>query len=81
LLEHHFFSFRLPNFGDAIDLALEVAEYFRISDEKATEIISIIQSEVSQWELISEKVGIPKAERNVMAKGSSINQISTTKSG
>jgi len=52
----------------SIDLALEVAEYFRVSDEKATEIISVIQSEVSKWESIAEKVGIPKAERNVMAK-------------
>ena len=52
----------------SIDLALEVAEYFRISDEKATEIISIIQSEVSKWESIAEKVGIPKSERNSMAK-------------
>jgi len=52
----------------SIDLALEVAEYFRVSDEKATEIISVVQSEVSKWESIAEKVGIPKAERNLMAK-------------
>ncbi|RAV99657.1 type II toxin-antitoxin system HipA family toxin [Pseudochryseolinea flava] len=52
----------------SIDLALEVAEYFRVSDEKATEIISVIQSEVSKWESIAEKVGIPKAERNAMAR-------------
>ncbi|PZR20749.1 MAG: toxin HipA, partial [Azospira oryzae] len=52
----------------SIDLALEVAGYFRVSDEKATEIISVIQSEVSKWESIAEKVGIPKAERNAMAK-------------
>lgn len=52
----------------SIDLALEVAEYFRVSDEKATEIISVILTEVSKWESIAEKVGIPKAERNLMAK-------------
>jgi serine/threonine-protein kinase HipA len=52
----------------SIDLALEVAEYFRVSDEKATEIKSVILSEVSKWESIAEKVGIPKAERNAMAK-------------
>lgn len=52
----------------SIDLALEVAPYFRISDEKATEIISAVQSEVSKWEAIAEKVGIPKSERNAMAK-------------
>ena len=52
----------------SIDLALEVAEYFRISDESSLEIISIVQSEVSKWEAIAEKVGIPKAERNTMAR-------------
>ena len=52
----------------SIDLVLDVAEYFRVSDEKATEIISIILTEVSKWESIAEKVGIPKAERNLMAK-------------
>jgi serine/threonine-protein kinase HipA len=52
----------------SIDLSLEVAEYFRVSDEKATEIISVVQSEVSKWESIAEKVGIPKSERNSMAK-------------
>ena len=48
-------------------LALEVAEYFRVSEEKAIGIISIIHSEVSKWESIAEKVGIPKSERNTMA--------------
>lgn len=52
----------------SIDLALEVAEYFRVSDQMATGIISVIQSEVSKWESIAEKVGIPKAERNAMAR-------------
>lgn len=52
----------------SIDLALEVSEYFRVSDEKATEIISVIQSEVSKWESIAEKVGIPKAERNAIGR-------------
>ncbi len=44
------------------------AAYFRVSDEKATEIISIVQSEVSNWESIAEKVGIPKTERSAMAR-------------
>jgi serine/threonine-protein kinase HipA len=52
----------------SIDLALEVAEYFRVSDEKAIEIMSVIHSAVSKWESIAEKVGIPKSERNAMAK-------------
>lgn len=52
----------------SIDLALEVAEYFRVSDEKSIEIISTVRSEISNWESIAEKVGIPKSERNSMAK-------------
>lgn len=52
----------------SIDLALEVAGYFRVSDEKATEIISVVQAVVSKWDSIAEKVGIPKSERNAMAK-------------
>jgi serine/threonine-protein kinase HipA len=52
----------------SINLALEVAEYFRVSDEKAIEIISVIQQAVSEWDSIAEKVGIPKSERNAMTK-------------
>jgi serine/threonine-protein kinase HipA len=52
----------------SIDLALEVAEYFRVFEEKSLEIISTVQSEVSKWEAIAEKVGIPKSERNAMTK-------------
>ena len=52
----------------SIDLALEVAGYFRISDKKATEIKSVIQSVVSKWEQIAEKIGISKRERNAMAR-------------
>jgi len=51
----------------SIDLALDVAEYFWVSEEKATEIISVIQHEVSNWESVAEKAGIPKSERNAMA--------------
>lgn len=52
----------------SVALAREVAPYFRVSDEKALGIISAVQSEVSKWESIAEKVGIPKSERNEMAK-------------
>jgi len=52
----------------SIDLALEVAMYFRVADEKALEIISVVQYEVSKWESIAEKIGIPKSERNTMAR-------------
>lgn len=52
----------------SIDLALEVAEYFRVSEEKAIEIINIVQSEVSKWESIAEKRGISRVERHAMAK-------------
>ncbi|HEX6892701.1 MAG TPA: HipA domain-containing protein, partial [Chryseolinea sp.] len=57
----------------SIDLALEVAEYFRVSDEKATEIIITVLSEVSKWETVAERVGISKSERNVMSKAFKIS--------
>jgi hypothetical protein len=47
---------------------LEVAPYFRVSDEKAIEIISAVQSEVSKWESTAEKIGILKSEPNAMTK-------------
>jgi hypothetical protein len=52
---------------------LEVAPYFRVSDEKSIEIISIVQSEVSKWDSIAEKVGISKSERKTMAKAFNIS--------
>lgn len=52
----------------SIDLAMEVAPYFRVSDEKAKEIIATVHSAVSHWESIAEKNGIAKAERNAMTK-------------
>ncbi|MBT1710449.1 HipA domain-containing protein [Fulvivirgaceae bacterium PWU5] len=52
----------------SIALALEVASYFRVSDKKAKEIIMTVQSVVSQWESIAEKIGIPKWERSAMAR-------------
>ena len=52
----------------SIDLARDVAAYFRVSDAKATHIIGRIQAEVSKWDAIAEKAGISKAERNAMAK-------------
>jgi len=52
----------------SVDLALEVAEYFRVSEKKSTEIINFVQSEVSKWDSIAEKIGIPKSERNAMAR-------------
>lgn len=52
----------------SIDLALEVAPYFRVSDQKASGIIRTIQLEVSKWEAVAEKLGIPKSERNSMTR-------------
>lgn len=52
----------------SIDLALEVAGYFRVSEKRAKEIVNHIQSTVSKWEVVAEKIGIPKSERNLMAR-------------
>lgn len=52
----------------SLDLALEVAPYFRVADNNAKEIVRTVRSAVSQWESIAEKIGVPKSERNVMAR-------------
>jgi serine/threonine-protein kinase HipA len=50
------------------DLALEVAEYFRMEKEKAEKIISDIKGKVSEWKVVADKYGISKAEQNMMEK-------------
>lgn len=51
-----------------LELAREVAPYFRISKEKAEEIIEKIISSVAKWKNFADKYGIPQSEQNIMAK-------------
>ena len=55
------------------DLALEVAEYFRLKKDKAKKIIEDIKSKVSNWKIIADKYGIPKSEQLIMEKAFRVN--------
>lgn len=50
------------------DLALEVAEYFRLKKDRAEKIIVDIRSKVSEWKKVADKYGISKAEHKLMEK-------------
>ncbi len=51
-----------------LDLAIEVAPYFRVANKKAIEIIKVVKKSVSTWNKVAEKVGISKVERELMEK-------------
>lgn len=50
------------------DLAIEVAEYFRLKKDKAQKIIADIKTKVNEWRQVAEKFGISKTEQSMMAK-------------
>jgi serine/threonine-protein kinase HipA len=56
----------------SIDLALEVAEYFRLTPIKANRIIKQVKNALSTWKEIAIKYKIPKAEQGRMAQAFSI---------
>jgi serine/threonine-protein kinase HipA len=49
-----------------LDLAKEVAPYFRLSDKQATKIIQVVKKAVEQWKNIAQKYGISKNEQDRM---------------
>ncbi len=51
-----------------LDLALEVASYFRVSEKRATMIIQDVKKSVVQWRTVAEKYKIPKADRDMMSR-------------
>ena len=50
-----------------LELAREVAPYFRVSDARATEIIDVVTRAVSHWREAARSHGIPKAEQELMS--------------
>jgi serine/threonine-protein kinase HipA len=50
-----------------LNLALEVAEYFRLNIKRAKEIIEISIKSVRDWRLIAKKIDIPKEEQDMMS--------------
>ena len=51
----------------SIDLALQVREYFDLSEEVAINIIKEVASAVSNWQAVATKLAIPNAEIKRMA--------------
>jgi serine/threonine-protein kinase HipA len=50
-----------------LELAREVAEYFRVSRTDADEIIESFQEVVSQWPKVASAAGLSKREQDNMA--------------
>ncbi len=50
-----------------LDLAIEVAPYFRVSEKRAGEIIEKVKASVGQWNTVAEKQGISRTERDGMS--------------
>lgn len=50
-----------------LELAREVAEYFRVSRDDAEEIIGSFQDVVSQWSKVASRAGLSKREQDNMA--------------
>lgn len=51
-----------------LELALEVAEYFRLGKKHATQIIEEVKKSVSKWRAAAVSLGISKSEQDRMAK-------------
>lgn len=50
-----------------LNLAMEVIKYFRLSAEKATQIMEEVKNSVKAWRISAEKYKIPIAEQEIMA--------------
>ncbi|MBS2210721.1 HipA domain-containing protein [Carboxylicivirga mesophila] len=50
-----------------LDLALEVAEYFRLSEQHALVIIDEVKNAVSKWRKVADKYGLSRTEQEVKA--------------
>jgi serine/threonine-protein kinase HipA len=52
----------------SLDLALEVAAYFRLTEKQTTKIIKQIKAAVATWRDIAKTYGISKAEQHRMSR-------------
>ncbi|WP_252723163.1 hypothetical protein [Pseudotamlana agarivorans] len=53
--------------GLDLDLALEVAPYFRLAEKEASQIIGEITFVVSNWKVIGNKYGLSRREQELKA--------------
>ena len=51
-----------------LDLAREVAEYFRLDHSQADSIIDEVRQSVSQWRVIANEIGIPRGEQELLRR-------------
>ncbi len=51
-----------------LDLALSVADYFRVNNRKAKEIITGVKDAVNEWRKIAKNIGLSKSEQDKMSK-------------
>ncbi|GEM63372.1 hypothetical protein SF1_13540 [Sphingobacterium faecium NBRC 15299] len=50
------------------DLAKSVGEFFRLNQNQMDSIIGEILEGVSQWENLADKIGISRAEKELMSR-------------
>jgi len=58
----------LDNNSLDLGLALEVADYFRLTNEDASKIIVDIKKSVTNWRSVAEKYKLPRSDQELMAK-------------
>lgn len=65
----HGLNLNITDADNALDLELarEVAEYFRVSRADANEIIENFQEVVSQWSTMANALGLSKREQDNMS--------------
>ena len=51
-----------------LDLALEVAEYFRLTEVEAIKILDDTRRSVKNWKSIANEHQLPRSEQELMAK-------------
>lgn len=51
-----------------VNLAKSVGEYFRLNQKQMEKIVHEVKSSVSKWKNIADKIGIARAEQEMMAK-------------
>ncbi len=51
-----------------VDLALSVAEYFRVSKGRAKQILEMVKASTSRWLIVAKEIGIPKSEQDRMSQ-------------
>jgi serine/threonine-protein kinase HipA len=52
----------------SLDLAMDVREYFRVSEKRALEVIGEVKKAVSDWRILANKYGISNAEQQLKAR-------------